>query len=274
MRGLLRSSLQQHGFWKQKLSVSCQIRLCPEHVWARLHQLHRVGHLPGLALPPGGRVWTPGGAGGHHLPESSTRGMEIITEKRNNIFKRIFTILLFLTCVLQICLERLQRRGRAEEEGVTLDYLEKLHVQHERWLVEKSTEWVWMDHRSAAALMWCWHCSLDFTLSLIRIHFDKLRKLPVLLLDSGVEFQSDPAVQEQFISQVWTLRYQERPLEGAACTLQPSSTIMAVLCVLFLPGEELLQFFINEYQPGEQMTAARHLSQKKTNNSTLYDKVC
>lgn len=41
---------------------------------------------------------------------------------------------------LQTCLERLQHRGRAEEEGVKLDYLEKLHVQHERWLIEKSTE--------------------------------------------------------------------------------------------------------------------------------------
>lgn len=42
----------------------------------------------------------------------------------------------------QKCMERLVRRGRSEEEGVKLDYLEKLHVQHEKWLVEKSTEWV------------------------------------------------------------------------------------------------------------------------------------
>lgn len=41
---------------------------------------------------------------------------------------------------LQTCLERLLHRGRVEEEGVNLDYLERLHVQHERWLVEKCTE--------------------------------------------------------------------------------------------------------------------------------------
>lgn len=39
-------------------------------------------------------------------------------------------------------MERLKRRGRAEEKEVKLDYLDKLHTQHERWLVEKSTEWV------------------------------------------------------------------------------------------------------------------------------------
>lgn len=40
--------------------------------------------------------------------------------------------------------------------------------------------------------------------SLFRIHFDKLKKIPVLHLDASVEFQSHPAVQEQFISKVFT----------------------------------------------------------------------
>lgn len=52
----------------------------------------------------------------------------------------LLTLLMFAFC--QKCMERLVRRGRSEEEGVKLDYLEKLHVQHEKWLVEKSTEWV------------------------------------------------------------------------------------------------------------------------------------
>lgn len=62
-------------FLNLKFAVSCQIHLCPEHVWAGLYQLHRVDHLPGLALLPGGEVWTPVGAGGHHLPESPARGI-------------------------------------------------------------------------------------------------------------------------------------------------------------------------------------------------------
>ncbi|XP_011614000.2 deoxyguanosine kinase, mitochondrial isoform X1 [Takifugu rubripes] len=82
--------------------------------------------------------------------------------------------IIYLRAPPETCLKRLQHRGRAEEEGVKLDYLEMLHVQHERWLVEKSTE----------------------------IHFDKLKNIPVLELDASAEFQSDPVVQEQFISKV------------------------------------------------------------------------
>uniref|UniRef100_UPI003AAB7601 deoxyguanosine kinase, mitochondrial isoform X2 n=1 Tax=Centroberyx gerrardi TaxID=166262 RepID=UPI003AAB7601 len=72
------------------------------------------------------------------------------------------------------CMERLGRRGRAEEKGVKLDYLDKLHTQHERWLVEKST----------------------------KLHFEKLNQVPVLELDASVEFESNPEVRDQFITKV------------------------------------------------------------------------
>lgn len=82
--------------------------------------------------------------------------------------------IIYLRAPPKVCLERLEHRGRPEEKGVKLDYLEKLHIQHEQWLVEKSTE----------------------------IHFEKLKQTPVLQLDAGVEFQSDPEVQDQFIAKV------------------------------------------------------------------------
>ncbi|XP_044053059.1 deoxyguanosine kinase, mitochondrial isoform X2 [Siniperca chuatsi] len=82
--------------------------------------------------------------------------------------------IIYLRAPPKKCMERLERRGRAEEKGVKLDYLDKLHVQHERWLVEKSTE----------------------------IHFEKLKQIPVLQLDASVEFHSDPEVQEQYIKKV------------------------------------------------------------------------
>lgn len=79
--------------------------------------------------------------------------------------------IIYLRAPPKKCMERLEHRGRAEEKGVKLDYLDKLHVQHERWLVEKSTE----------------------------LHFEKLKRIPVLQLDASVEFQSDPEVQEEII---------------------------------------------------------------------------
>lgn len=39
-------------------------------------------------------------------------------------------------------------------------------------------------------------------LSICRIHFEKLKQIPVLQLDASVEFQSDPEVREQFITKV------------------------------------------------------------------------
>ncbi|KAM4577716.1 deoxyguanosine kinase, mitochondrial [Odontesthes bonariensis] len=82
--------------------------------------------------------------------------------------------IIYLRASPEKCMERLKRRGRSEEREVQLDYLDKLHVQHERWLVEKSTE----------------------------IHFEKLKNIPVLQLDASVEFLTDPEVREQFVTQV------------------------------------------------------------------------
>lgn len=109
------------------------------------------------------------------------------------------------------------------------------------------------------------YCNLEFTLSLFRIHFDKLKKIPVLQLDASVEFQSDPVVQEQFISKVFTTAAAQMNCNtgydhGRAPSVWLSFPFLDHLSVLFLPGEELLQFFINEYQQWDQMTVARRLS--------------
>ncbi|XP_062913119.1 deoxycytidine kinase 2-like [Mobula hypostoma] len=82
--------------------------------------------------------------------------------------------IIYLRASPEKCLERLQQRGRAEEKNVQLDYLEKLHSQHENWLVNKSTE----------------------------LHFDHLKTVPVLVLDVNEEFENDKTRQEALLKQV------------------------------------------------------------------------
>ncbi|KAI1901190.1 hypothetical protein AGOR_G00057630 [Albula goreensis] len=84
--------------------------------------------------------------------------------------------IIYLQAPPETCMARLRKRGRGEERGVQLTYLEKLHVQHENWLVNKSTE----------------------------LHFEHLKQVPVLTVDASVEFERDPEVQERLITQVQT----------------------------------------------------------------------
>jgi len=46
--------------------------------------------------------------------------------------------ILYLKTSPEICLERLQLRGRSEETSVTLEYLQQIHDRHEEWLIQKS----------------------------------------------------------------------------------------------------------------------------------------
>uniref|UniRef100_A0A8C9EH83 Deoxynucleoside kinase domain-containing protein n=1 Tax=Pavo cristatus TaxID=9049 RepID=A0A8C9EH83_PAVCR len=71
---------------------------------------------------------------------------------------------LYLRASPQRCLERLRCRARPEERDVTLRYLQQLHAQHERWLLE--------------------------------VHFAEVRHAPVLVLDVEGDFEHDAATQD------------------------------------------------------------------------------
>lgn len=42
----------------------------------------------------------------------------------------------------------------------------------------------------------------NYPLLISRLHFEKLKNVPVLQLDASVDFQNDPDIREQFIQKV------------------------------------------------------------------------
>ncbi|XP_044273399.1 deoxyguanosine kinase, mitochondrial isoform X1 [Varanus komodoensis] len=83
---------------------------------------------------------------------------------------------LYLRAPPEVCMERLCRRARPEEQELQLCYLEQLHTQHEDWLLRRSP----------------------------MSRLDGLGDVPVLVLDVSRDFEHDPSEQGKLVSQVRT----------------------------------------------------------------------
>lgn len=72
----------------------------------------------------------------------------------------------------EICHQRILKRNRSEEHDITFDYIQKIHEQHELWLIEKKDV-----------------CQT-------------LKKIPVLVLDCNQDFENNKIIQKKHIETI------------------------------------------------------------------------
>lgn len=78
---------------------------------------------------------------------------------------------IYLQTTPEVALARIQKRSRAGESSITLEYLQNIHARHEEFLIDKDVS-------------------------------ENLLNIPVLVLNGNLDFEHDKAVQRDFINQI------------------------------------------------------------------------
>ncbi len=79
---------------------------------------------------------------------------------------------IYLKASAQICLKRIEQRGRFEEKPITLDYLKRIEEKYENWFIKKE--------------------GIDA----------KIANIPVLVLDFTDDLSENQRMQEQYLSPI------------------------------------------------------------------------
>ena len=79
---------------------------------------------------------------------------------------------IYLRTPAEVCYERIIKRGRKEEESVTMDYLKRIEEKHENWLIKKE--------------------GID----------EHLVNTPVLILDFSQDFYNDESLKNKYLKEV------------------------------------------------------------------------